>query len=86
MDTQKLYRSIISVVEQPNGYYTVNVVERWEHGPSPEGCIYPNLSWAEVHDVVMANIEIISDSRTREFAKVLDARSSEPRLFDLPGM
>jgi len=68
---QKLFRCSASVVEQANGYYTVTTHVRFEHGGDTEITKYPNLSWAEVSDLVLAVFEEWSTSRQTHFKKVV---------------
>lgn len=68
---QKLFRSAISIREEKNGYYTVYASNRWEHKDIGSSTEYPNLSWAEVSDLVLALLEEWSQSRTAEHQVVL---------------
>lgn len=82
MAKQEYYRASVDIVEQTNGFYTVTVYERWENGVMPEPVKYPNMSWAEVKDVVIASFDIFSDSRTRRFNKVTNISWNQASIFD----
>lgn len=82
MAIQEYYRASVDIVEQTNGFYTVTVYERWENGVMPSPIKYPNLSWAEVKDVVHSSFETFSDSRTRRFSRVVDVSWNQASIFD----
>lgn len=82
MAKQEYYRASVSLEEQPNGFYTVRVTERWEHGQAPEPIVYPNMTWAEVKDVVWSSFDVFSDSRTRRFNRVHGLSWNQESIFD----
>lgn len=79
---QQYYRASISLLEQQNGFYTVWVTERWEGGRAPDPIEYPNLTWAEVKDVVASSFDVFSDSRTRQFSRLDSVSWNQESIFD----
>lgn len=82
MQRQQYYRASVDIIEQLNGFYLVQVYERWENGIKPEPIKYPNLSWAEVKDVVASSFDTFSDSRTRQFQQATNVSWNQGSIFD----
>lgn len=82
MDAQPLFRCSVSIREQRNGYFEASVSSRFEHRSAGETVKYPNLTWAEVQDLVSASVDDWGVERTSEHQVVLAPLWMQLSLID----